>query len=273
MGIYEIWEIIKANLDFRFDENSKEFKDALAKRNLEVDKVVIPFYSSPDGAILQVKEEMIPHYLFIDKNIYNGISRILSKVTSQENIDKISSVLKVGYYKSIHAEINTEILKQNEAFEKDFLQLSNFLNKDITYLKLQTDFKKDRFENRNPLLLQLFKAILINSFNDEEEINEYLFELTNRPSIGAINLSDYIINITAINLLDTLNMEGILADIDSVKIFQGKYSNKQCDLVYDLLEAGQLINFNDEINSPKKDYIRSRLMKHFAKIKNTFSFK
>ena len=96
---------------------------------------------------------------------------------------------------------------------------------------------------------------------------DYIIESADPDYQSTFDISDMYINLAALDLIFYIQNTGLVESKNPNNYFLHSYENDHLELVYDLLASAKVIE-DDKIGSPKKDYLRSRLLSHKKKLES-----
>lgn len=239
-----------------YDEHSKKFKNALLKSKIEIETTPIkPFYSSLDSYIREYKK----CYFYVDTSVYKNIKQILSKVNASSGLNDIAFILKRNYYKLILLELNFDSIQE---FNTSFNDLNKFLEKEISAIRFES-------QKKGQSNLKIWHPDLVKIITDSYKI----FLLQNGVTLTTLNQQGKLkstVLFTDLQDQACLQMVAYLqsnteciynSSIEDAK--KGKFSNKFCNLIHELLVAANIIN--DTKTDSTSAYVRNKINRAIKK--------
>lgn len=195
---------------------------------------------------------------------YESVHNTLKEADIHDHTENICSILQEHFYRLMLCEINKPYY-DNLSQVKEFAQLNDILTKDIEQIKISTNRKDEYCTIRNKTIINLLLACYVEKVLLNKDILAYR-HLSLRPEDNLVKN-----NILNSAILNTLVYIAVKTDFEYNKsqneLFDGKFSNKQFQLIFELLGAVELIN-TKEIESEPKDFIGNRVRRSLAKPKN-----
>lgn len=246
--------------EFRIDIRGEEFKKQLLQMGLEKNTIQLN----------KSEPLIVPYELFladrdetIDEEVYVNLKERLLTENLDYALDGIASLIKQLYVRKAQIIIRNQ--KGNQpSFHSEFYSLVNLLTMEIEHVRFAGIKKGQDCTITNPLLLKsilnvikkevLGKGVqLVAEFITVKElrIDNYLYSEKSVQSLGAFWLLWYIQTKTSFKY-----------NVIPESAINMTLTNKQCELVYDLLCIGKIIE--EKVSHSRKDLIRN-LFKRFAK--------
>jgi len=265
MNFQEYWQMLKDKLKNDITEDSPAFIEYLKKNNLETEIINIPYYSTFSDFLFEIhpNSSIIRHYTFIDKSIYNEVSQILLDEGASNLINEICSILKKGYYQSALADLNATRQARRFSFLKQLPELYNHISNENLQITFTTNKKKEIFKIENEDLINFVRFSIVQNL-ENQDFRNYIFSAEDSPNKN-INLSDFYVNVIALDLINIIESKGIFKNGDFGNFIQNKFTNKSLELTYTLLQTAGLIVETQTTTSLAKDYLRTRLLRFITK--------
>lgn len=210
-------------------------------------------------------------FMDVDEAVYYSALKELKTVGLEKEVDYISCILKVGYYFQIisiilgDSEFNTKYINELITLHKAIIE-----QKTVKGLKIEI---KDR-ENINifhPLLLESITSLIASSFEKMHVLGLYDFiEYSEKKELDRkVELQEFYRDVTLCTLIYYL-----IKEPQYIKLNNGKLtiSNKEFELLYNLLEAGKIVDDTGKM-SDKKNIARNwykRFVGRFPQVKEPY---
>ena len=248
------------------DEAIAAFIDEVRQRESKEEYIDIGYYELPteifwefegDGAVQE-------GFLKMAKAKVIAIFNLLKTADIEKHIYSICSIIQSHCCRMILVEIVQPSVYQNASFPKEFYSLYKVLTNDILEIKVSTNRKNETCIIKSPYLIKLLLTSFKESVLNLSDAVDYIYEIETDELYVDLPESK-LLDSAIINLLIYIQTNTDYKFNKNMKEVQSlSFSNKQFELIYELLVLGGIINDTD-IGSPAKDYIRVKVQRALTK--------
>lgn len=191
-----------------------------------------------------------------------AIFNLLKLAGIEKSLYSICSIIQTHRCRALIIPTVEPTIEENLAFPNEFYELYKTLSCDIQEIKITTSKKNETCIIKTQALINIIVSSFKESILNVEEAVNYIYEIETGQVLDSLP-ENRLVDSAIVNLLIFIQTE---TDYKFNKE-QGQslqFSNKQFELIYELLVLGNLIT-EDNISSPPKDYIRIKVQRVLAK--------
>ena len=200
----------------------------------------------------------------IKANDFINIREVLIGYDLEDHISEITSIIRSYYCAKLLVEIDSEYIEDNKDFDYEFYNLFICLEKNIGEIQIKTRRKNDTAIIKNKSLINLIRVAFAENILKLNYAQEIIDIAEQEGNIKYEIPLEKIKQGAAINLLIYLQIQtDFKYNASKENILKKKFSNKQLELIFYLLEAGRIVDEN--VSSEPKDYTRNHIKRTLDK--------
>ena len=248
------------------DDAIAVFIEEIKQRESKEEHIDIGYYKLPTEIFWEFDGDgdIQEGFLKMAKNKVLSIYELLKTAGIQQHIYFICSIIQSHCCRMILVEIVQPSVYQNASFPKEFYNLYKVLTNDILEIKISTNKKDETCTIKSPYLIKLLLTSFKESVLSLSDAVDYIYEIETDGLYTDLPESK-LLDSAIINLLIYIQTNTDYKFNKSMQEVQNlSFSNKQFELIYELLVLGGIINDTD-IGSPAKDYIRVKVQRALTK--------